>query len=250
MKRLFLTLVIAALFAGAIAQNNNVFWTMRVKVKMDKKLEWEKKAPAFMKAHHPNASFRVYEISTGPNTGSYVLSVGPLSYKDMDAPPVFPKGETSAKADAQALDAICESREITHYRRVEGISDINPDRNNKYARLNFLEIKVGTWLQVLAFLQKIDAVRQKNQIKNDIAYFRPTHSGAVNRFVIVYYLEKLEELDMMEQGFGEMYDEVHGNNAWYRDITNYFGMIKSSEFELWALRPDLSTPKTMAVSSN
>lgn len=44
--------------------------------------------------------------------GSYVLSVPPISYKDFDAPPLFPKGEAAAKSDEQALDALSESVEV------------------------------------------------------------------------------------------------------------------------------------------
>ena len=246
---MLLVFVTAMLVTSTLAQNNNLFWTMRVKVKMDKKLEWEKKAPLLMKTHYPQFNFRVYEVSTGPNTGSYVLSIGPLSYKDLDAPPVFPKGEALAKSDGQALDAISESLEVTHYRRVEAISNVIPDRKNKYAKVRFVEINVGSWLDVQAFLAKIKAVDEKNGLQPDVSYFRPVNSGAGNRFAMVSYLEKMEELDP-DPTFPEMYDKVHGNNAWYKDLQKHFAMIKSMSDELWVLRTDLSTPRPVAVSSN
>ena len=250
MKRLFLTHVIAMLFAGVFAQNNNnLFWTMRVKVKMDKKLEWEKKAPAFMKAHYTNASFRVYEVTTGPNTGAYVLSVGPLSYKDMDTPPVSPKGEASLKNDAQALDAICESRVVTHYRKVDILSMENADRNDKYARLTFFEITVGSWEQVQAMQQKLKAARDSSEIKTDISCFRPLNSGPVNRFATVYYFERMEDLDT-ERNLEESYNKLHGKNAWYEDRLKFLSMVKSIETELWTFRRDLSTFSPVTASSN
>ncbi len=248
MKRLFFVFVATMLVTSAVCQNNNLFWTMRVKVKMDKKLEWEKKAPVLMKTHYPQFNFRVYEVMTGPNTGDYFLSIGPMSYKDLDAPPVFPKGEVAAKTDGQALDAISESLEVTHYKRVEEISSMKADRKIKYAQLNFVEITVGSWMDVQAFLTKIKEAREKNGLKTDVDYFRPVNSGAVNRFVTGWYLEKMEELDG-DSNLGEMYDKVHGNNAWYRDWQNYLSKVKSSHFELWGFRPDLSIPNPIAVSS-
>lgn len=71
----------------------------------------------------------------------------------------------------------------------------------------------------------------------------------MNRLVTGWYFKKMEELDG-ESNMGEMYDKVHGNNAWYGDWQNYLSKVKSSHTELWGFRPDLSTPKPIAVSSN
>lgn len=248
MKQLMLVFVTTMWFTGLFAQNSNLFWTMRVKVKMDKKLEWEKKAPLLMKTHYPQYSFRVYEVTTGENTGTYVLSIGPMSYKDLDVPPIFPKGEAALKTDGQALDAISESLEVTHYKRVEAISSIKSDRKNKYAKINFIEIHIGSWQEIESMLAKVKQVREKNDLQTDVSYFRPENSGAVNRFAIVTYMEKMEELDT-DVKFAEMYDKIHGNYAWYKDLQNYLSKIKSNYVELLALREDLSTPKPVAVSS-
>jgi hypothetical protein len=248
MKRIFLVLVTIMFVASAFAQNNNLFWTMRVKVKMDKKLEWEKKAPLLMKTHYPQFTFRVYEVTTGENTGSYVLSIGPMSYKDLDVPPVFPKGEAALKTDGQALDAISESLEVTHYKRMDAISSIKMDRNNKYAKINFFEINIGSWQEIESLLAKMKQVREKNDLKMDVSYFRPVNSGAMNKFAAVTYMEKMADLDK-EVKFAEMYDEMHGSDAWYKDSQNYLSKIKSNYIELWVLRQDLSTTKPVAVST-
>lgn len=249
MKRIILVLVTVMMITVTAAQTNNLFWTMRVKVKMDKKLEWEKKAPLLMKNHYPQYTFRVYEVSTGPNTGSYVLSIGPMSYKDFDAPPVFPKGAAAAKADRQALDAICESVEVTHYQRDEEISNVRVDRQNKYAQLTFVEIEIGSWEAVRGILTKVQAVRKINALKEDIGYFRPANSGPGNMFAVVRYLEKWEELEM-DNKFPEMYNKAHGENAFTKDRKDYFEMVKSMTSELWVLRPDLGSTKSIVTSSN
>lgn len=248
MKRSILTLVVTLVVTSALAQDN-LFWTMRVKVKMDKRLEWEKKAPLFMKTHYPQFVFRVYEVTTGPNTGSYVLSIGPISYKLLDSPPVYPKGEAAVRSDEQVLDAMTESTEVIHYRRVDEISQTKPDRKNKYASLNFIDINLGSWPEIQAFHAKIKQVREQNGIAGDFGFFRPVHSGAYNRFVFVRYLERLEELDM-NTNIEELYDKVHGKYAFHTDREKYLSLLKSTSGELWVLRNELSTPQPVAAMAN
>lgn len=247
MKRSILIFFATLLVAAAVAQNNNLYWTMRIKVKMDKRLEWEKKVPVYLKTHYPQFGFRALEVMTGPNSGSYIFSMGPMSYKDFDVPPVFPKGEEALKKDGQSLDALSESFEVTHYRRVDALSRMRTDRNYKYARITFLEIADGSWSDVEAHLAKILAVREKNDIKMDINYFRPVHSGAINRFVMVRYIERMEELDETAD-FETLYDKMYGKNAWFKDFRRYLDMLTSNSTELCVYRPDLSTVKPLTVS--
>ena len=74
MKRIILVVMMTVMASLVVAQKNNLFWSMRVNVKMDKKLEWEKKAVVFMKTHYPQFKFRVYNVATGPNSGEYFIA--------------------------------------------------------------------------------------------------------------------------------------------------------------------------------
>lgn len=55
MKRLLMITVMSLFVAVSYSQSNNLLWTMTVDVKMDKKLEWEKKMVTFVKTHMPQA---------------------------------------------------------------------------------------------------------------------------------------------------------------------------------------------------
>jgi hypothetical protein len=227
MKRLLLAAVMTLITAVTFAQSKNLFWTMTVNVKMDKKLEYEKKLLAFVKTHYPQLKYRMYEVISGENTGSYVVVMGPTSYKELEVPYVSPKGEALMKADGQGLDALCNSTMVSYGTRVENISNLKTDRKLKYIVVTTTEITVGTWGKVSDFLVKIKEARTKSGLSGvDIDYFRPS---------------KLEELDSPAENLAEAYDKLYGNNSWYIDYTEYFTYVKQSKTEIRVLRTDLSS---------
>jgi hypothetical protein len=249
MKSFLIFVVVLLLAIPSVAQPNTLYWTMRVKVKLDKVTEWEKKAPLFMKTHYPQFKFRVYESLTGGMTGSYFIVIGPLSYKDLDAPPVFPKGLALLKTDRQALDGLCESIQVMHYAKAEDLSNNNAERKLAYQIVNVVELQVGQWQDVKPFLAKVKTAREQTDLKVDYDYFRPQNSGAANFYVSVRYLEKLEDLDKAEN-LDVAYDKVNGKGSWYNEYAEYLGNIKSVVSELRVLRDDLSTPVSPSTVSN
>jgi hypothetical protein len=242
MKRLLLAAVMTLITAVTFAQSKNLFWTMTVNVKMDKKLEYEKKLLAFVKTHYPQLKYRMYEVISGENTGSYVVVMGPTSYKELEVPSVSPKGEALMKADGQGLDALCNSTMVSYGTRVENISNLKTDRKLKYIVVTTTEITVGTWGKVSDFLVKIKEARTKSGLSGvDIDYFRPSNSGIGNVYTMARYVEKLEELDSPAENLAEAYDKLYGNNSWYIDYTEYFTYVKQSKTEIRVLRTDLSS---------
>jgi hypothetical protein len=244
MKRLMMTSVIMLIAAVTYSQSAppapNLYWSMTVKVKMDKKLEWEKKMVVYVKTHMPQLKYRVWEVLSGENTGAYVIVMGPMSYKDMDVPLVSPKGEALMKADGQGLDALCESSQVMYMRRQDAsISTLKADRKLKYLLATSVEIDPGTWDVINDFAKKIKEAREKGGSKMDIDYFRPNNSGNTNAFATVRYAEKMEEFDLQEN-LPEMFDKVHGANAWYIGSGKRNEVVKSSRAELRVLRTDLS----------
>ena len=244
MKRLVIIGAFVMLTTFTFAQQaDNLIWVMRIEVKMDKKLEWEKKMTTFVKTHYPNLKYRVWEVLTGNSTGKYVIIMGPTSYKALGTPSVSPKGEAAMRADGQALDALCNSTTVNHLRIVEGLTNNKPDRKLKYQVATYTEIEMGTWGDVADFQERLMAARKKAGSTADYGILRPTNSGAGNAYVTIRWVENLEELDGGGNfgGISDAYDEIYGNNAWYKDWNNYMGNVKSNQSELRVLRTDLSS---------
>lgn len=240
MKRLLMITVMSLFVAVSYSQSNNLLWTMTVDVKMDKKLEWEKKMVTFVKTHMPQTKFRVWEVISGESTGAFVIVMGPTSYKEMDVPNISPKGEALMRTDGQALDALCNSSVVNYYNIVDGLGTTNADRKLKYQVATFNEIKIGTWGEVSDFLGRQKTVREKGGSKRDISYLRPSNSGSGNAYLTVRFAEKMEELDGSED-LVEAYDKMFGNNSWYKDWTHYLNNAKSNRTEIRVLRTDLSS---------
>ncbi len=239
MKRLLLVAVMTFMTVVTFSQSNNLLWTMSVNVKMDKKLEWEKKMVVFVKTHYPKLKYRVWEVISGKNTGTYVIIMGPTSYKEMSVPAVSPKGEAMMKADGQALDALCSSSQVYYYTIVDGLSTTKPDRILNYQVVSYSEIEIGTWDDVKGFLTRQKEAGEKGGSTRDFATLRPSNSGIPNAFMSVRFVEKMEELDASEN-MPEMYDKEFGNSSWYKDWANYLSKLKETRTEIRFLRTDLS----------
>jgi hypothetical protein len=245
MKKVSITLMLATWLAITVhaqtaAPANNLFWSMTAFVKMDKRLEWEKKFTAFVKSHYPTIKYRAYEVISGPRTGAYVVVMGPMSYKDVDAFPASVKGQAAAMTESQVIDALCNSVEVNYYRRVNELSNANAQRKLKYLVVSQNEIVVGTWGDAFDYLKKSKEAREKGGSTDDIDYFRPSYSGAANMFASVRYVEKLEELENSTFNANEAYDKVFGNNSWHEDTKKYFSLIRENMNEIRVLRTDLS----------
>jgi hypothetical protein len=193
----------------------------------------------FVKTHYPNIKYRVWEVISGENTGSYVTVMGPMSFKDMDTPMVSPKGEALQKADGQALDALCNSTQSMYMRKQEDISKMKAERKLKYLIATYTDFNPGTWDDIHDIIKKRKESRDKGESKLDIDYFRPAASGNNNAYMSARFFEKMEELDIQED-LGAMYDKVFGKDAGYKIAVDFNGMIKSSKSEMRVLRADLS----------
>jgi hypothetical protein len=238
MKRMLATAVMMLITVVMFAQSNNLYWTMTVKVKMDKRLEYEKKFVTFLKTHYPNLKLRTWEVMTGENTGAFVFVMGPTSYKELDVPLVSPKGEGQLKLDAQALDALTESSVVSHGTRVEAASMMKADRKLKYIQVNSYEIKIATWGNYRQILVKSKEARKAGGSKIDYDIFRPTNSGPGNAFSLVMYCNTLEELTLSES-FEEMYNKSNAN-SYITDLAEWNSNLLSQRTELRVLRADLS----------
>jgi len=240
MKRLLMIAVMTFMAVVTFSQSNSLLWTMTVDVKMDKKLEWEKKMATFVKTHYPQLKYRAWEVISGVKTGTYVLIIGPTSYKEMDVPTVSPKGEALMRTDSQALDALCNSSEVNYYTIVDDLGTSKPDRKLKYQVISYTELIPGTWGDARTFFLHQKQVREKNGSTLDLSYLRPSNSGAANSFMSVRFVEKMEELDASENTEA-LYDKMFGDNSWYKDWNGYLSTIRQTKSEIRVLRTDLSS---------
>jgi hypothetical protein len=206
---------------------------------MDKIGELEKRLPVFLKTHYPQLSFRVYEVITGENSGSFLVITGPFAMKDLDVPMVSPKGEALQKSDGLALSALCESSVVNMTRLQADLSIPNPNRQINYILATEREFETGTWEEYSDILKKLKTAREKAGSKMDIAYHRPTVSGMTNSFYHIRFLNSWAELDQTED-LAEIYDNAHGRAAWAKDVARLNAMTKVTKQEMRVLRKDLS----------
>jgi hypothetical protein len=240
MKRMMILLSFMMLSVFVSGQGeSNVYWSMRMNPKMDKIGELEKKLPVFLKTHYPQMSFRVYEAITGENSGSFLVITGPFAMKDMDVPMVSPKGEALQKADGLALSALCESSEVNMTRLQTDLGIPNPNRQINMILATTRVFESGTWDEYEGLVKKIKEAREKGKSKMDIAYHRPTVSGATNVIHSIRYLNSWADLDI-EEDLAAMYDNAHGRAAWSKTLDRLTEITKSTKQEMRVLRKDLS----------
>lgn len=245
MRKLFLFIAVAFIAIGALGQSEkNILWSMRITPKMDKIGEIEKRLPLFLKTHYPQLGFRVYETITGPNTGSFVVSSGPYSFKELDAEMQSPKGEAARKADDLALSALYEKMEVNFNRMLPDVSLMDPNMEIKYVQITVREYESGGWGAVRDILVKLKAAREKGP-KLNILFTQPVAGGSnMNTYGAARFFNNWADLDI-NQNIPELYDNLHGRAAWSDAVRTLNAHTKSITQEVRVLRKDLSTATTL-----
>jgi len=241
MKKIFITLLLS--FPLIIyAQEDS--YTMYETVQLTPNGEDNDKLEAAMKAH--NAAFHssgphaatVWSISSGPDAGTLVWMMGPLTYADLDTRPA---GDDHDNDWAKVMEHIEDMGTVEYWKRDDDLSNVVGDPapspmvylrfwkvNNKYGFL-----VDGLLKQVSAAVKAMDGENPWGVWDNE---FRQGSRG--RHLATVWPLEKWAELDD-DPKFIEAFKKVHGDDAWIPFLNTGRLAWEDSYDEIWTLEADM-----------
>lgn len=237
MKKIF-SLFLLVPFIGM--SQKNVMNANRVFPKVDKVLEFEKALSAHAQKYHTGDwSWRVFEISSGPDAGGYHISEGPSSWEAIDG-----RGDLGAEHNTDW------NRSVAIYLTDRGSSSYSTYQDtlstvalNDWAdKINITHYvyKVGWGGKVWDMLASATPVWKALGLS--VAVYASSSSGPGQYTVVTRYKNGLKErAKMTPSGFKAQYEKIHGADSY----DGYMEILRNNVAEQWSellfYRKDLSS---------
>ncbi len=236
-KAVFLCLLIPLL---GIGQTKNVVNTNRVFAKVDKVLEFEKALTVHSQKYHTGDwKWRVYEISSGPDAGGYMISEGPVSWEQIDT-----RGNLGNEHNVdwnKNVTPFLTDRGSSGYSVFEdSLSTVAVgDYADKINITHYMQ-KVGHGNNVRNTLRKMIPVWKQGE--QSVAVYTSSSSGPAQFTVVTRYKNGLKERsNAYRKPMKQRYEAINGEDSW----DSYVDVIQNDLLDLWSellfYRADLSS---------
>ena len=227
MKRLVSVLLLLIPVLG-FSQPKNVISVQRVTPKSDKVVEFEKALTAHAQKYHTGDwKWRVSEVQTGPDFGSYIISEGPNSWTDQDS-----RGDLGAEhtADANKLFGTLTTGAGQSMALVYR-EDLSSGKLTDYAEkssITHVYPRLGFGAKIEANLKRAKKVWEASG--QTVVVYQASSSGEP-QFVIVtrYKTGWKEREDAFMKPFPERYNAAHGPDA----FDDYLETIQRFTSKIW-----------------
>ena len=244
MKRF--TFLIAALLgftAFTFAQTDyTMFDNTYLTVKPDKYKEFNKAMSEHNKKFHSGNGPRyanVWWINSGTNAGSFVWSMGPVTYTDMDS---FDESNQEHLNDwlYNVMPTIRSIGESNTWKRKDELSYAMDEEN--FNKLNIILYDIESWqgYRFKKILEMVKKVYETKKYPHSFSVYYPEQDMDNGRDVaIVWGFNKWASFDENPK-FKKDFEEINGEDSWADLMNEFKATVKGRTSEIWILIPELS----------
>ena len=248
MKKL-LCLLLCAVTVSAFGQGKTLYRVNVLKPKPGMKSAFEASWKTHMAKYHNATDKRtVYEITSGPQSGSYVIVEGPISYADMDVEKPMTK-EHGLDLEKTFSPLLEPNSSNAIYRHADTLS-YHGDTKASLFLLNMTVLKDGKTAEFLTEVRRGVLISTKLNSPFSNNYFIKQFAGSSPTMVSVRILKDgYKELDadynkmMAPDAFKNAYIADYGQDAWDKRVKLQVDDVVSREQQFEKLRTDLSSPQ-------
>ena len=237
-----LVVLVSVVVSAQTAPPDSVTEVIRQKARQGTRQQYEaarKKHMAWHKAQNDPWAWDVYEITTGPDTGSYIIASGNHQWKEME--------EWGAKlgdadtADSQAaMGGYIDGSERSYWTQLNSISRLPPlNERAPLATVTFYRIKPGTDAAVRAAIGKLSAALDAGKYPLRMVWYVLSNGGVGPTYAVVVPRTGLGEmaptptlLELLEKQLGKADADAL--------VKAFFDNVVSVNSEMLNRRPDLS----------
>jgi hypothetical protein len=197
-----------------------------------------KKHMAWHKSQSDTWAWNVYEVSTGPDSGGYLISSGGHTWADVEAWQAK-MGAADTDNAQQTMGGLMQGTETSYWTTVYSMSRLPPTNTlSPYLHITHFELKAGHDFQFMAAIGKVKAALEAAKFPTYAIWYRLVSGGGLSHYVVVVPLANMAALGgptvpatlishLGEQKAGAVLSEL-------------FATVQSSRTELLTYRPDLS----------
>jgi hypothetical protein len=244
-KTFFLWLFVATAFF-ANSQGNTLYEVNVVKPKAGMKYAFETSWKLHLDKYHQKSDKRnVYEVTSGPELGSYVIVEGPFSYADRDK--TLPNAkEHGIDLDKNFSPKLEPGNQNFVVRWADTLSH-NGDAKADNFLLTITRVKDGKMAEYLSEVRRTAIISAK--LKSPFSYnvLIKTQAGSSPTIITIRNLvngyKELETnyFNLPQNGFRDAYVQEYGQEAWDKRLKLLVDDRVSQEQHFEKLRADLSS---------
>lgn len=226
-------------FVGS-SQTKNVVSGHRVFPKVDKVLEFEKALTAHAQKYHSgDATWRVFEIQSGPDFGGYHIVEGPTSWDALDK-----RGNLGTEHNNdwnQSVAIYLTDRQSASYSvYVDSLSTVALGDFSDKINITHVFPKIGCGPKIVGIIKDLKKVWTADG--STVAVYSVSSSGPTQFALVTRYKQGLKEkADGFRKPFKATYESIHGANSYEKYLENIRQYTNDAWSELLFLRPDLSS---------
>ena len=248
MKKIFVLWLFTTATLLTLGQGNTLYEVNVVKPKAGMQMAFETSWKLHLDKFHKTSDKRyVYEVTGGPELGSYVIVEGPFSYADMD------KALTNAKAHAADLDKNFTPKVETENQNFmvafRDTLSYNPQPDAKKLLVTVTVLKDGKQPDYVREMRRTVIVLGKLESKLSFAVLVKTQSGSSPTIITLRNLANgYAELEANffqnpPNAFRDAYVKEWGQEAWDKRVAQLVNDVVSRELHFEVYRADLSSPQ-------
>lgn len=235
----FLCLLMLLPLVG-MAQTKNLISTNRVFPKMDKIMEFESGLAAHAQKYHTgDVSWRVFEISSGPDAGGYHITEGPTSWEGQDARGDL--GKAHMDDWHKNVSMYLTDRQSSGYSvYIDSLSTIALGDFTDHINISHVYPKIAQGENVVSIIKRLKKTWMANGMT--VAVYAASSSGRAQYSIVTRYKQGLKERTPgFREPFKETFEKVNGAGSWAQYLKDSAEYVDEVWSELLALRKDLSS---------
>jgi hypothetical protein len=244
MKNLIFTMLLLPLMA--LSQNSTeygVFENALLTPNPSQVIQFEKGIAAHNKKYHGEGPYagRVYWISNGPKTGSYVWVMGPFPWSALDNRPAQKEGHDADWNANVAPYTTADSGAQSYWRTHNELSRFPKDFTIKNMEVDYWDIKRGKYEEAMKLVEKINRVYTEKSPDDTFGIYTNEFSSTKEGrdLAVISFFDKSAWLGQ-DRGFVQKYEVVHGKGSWATFLNDWMFVTDGGETEIWIFAPELS----------
>jgi hypothetical protein len=241
MKRITFLMAFLAIFSFAFSQNSyTMFDNTYMTVKPDKYKEFREAMTKHNEKFHSGGPYHanIWNVLTGEYAGSFVWSMGPCTFTEMDARPN--SEEHTEHWISEVMPNVHKIHESGFWKRDSKISYTSAD--SLFPKLLITVYDIEDW-QLYRFKEivgQVAEVYRENKYDHSFHAYFPVFDMPNNRdAAIVWGFRKYADFDE-DMKFKEAFEQLHGEGSWQTVMDEYKSIVKKSVDEIWEVIPDMS----------
>lgn len=210
-----------------------MYQDVHIVVKPGSQMAFEKAVLAHNEKYHKENPHQatLFRIASGTKVGSYVWSMGPLTYTDLDSRPGGAEhGENWAATVGPHIKYV-KNVEYWRYGKNLSYKSENQEENSRYI-MWFFDLEEGQWETFKAFMEKVRDINKKMDDTYSIWWnqFGENNGRGVS---MSFGFSKWADLDEDDWNMSEEYDKEHGEGAWEKALKDWNVSTGPVSEEVW-----------------